>query len=457
VDPNGQRVKHLTQEGLAHQVSLELGTIDSPTFQTISNWEKNLSRIDKDDRNTLVALIKVLNGFAGEKGLKTAIQANQVLEEGGYRPLRKEEQFKIFGDEKWSQTLEPLGGGDSLLSQPLPAAELEVPTGVVPVHSPFYVVRAADGQLRTQILGRGSTTTIRAGRQFGKTSLLIRGIQTARQRSYQVIDLDFQLLEDQQLRSLDTLLKYLGNEIAFKLDLDPEGLERAWKSPRSTALKFNQFLRSQVLSQMDVPFLLAIDEADRLLDTPYKQEFFALVRSWDSLRAYDELWQKLNLVIVISTHPSMLIDDVNQSPFNVGLTIHLNDFTFEQVADLNTRYGSPLAASEIPKLMECVGGHPYLVRQALYVMVSHHLSLEALLQKAPQNDGPFGAHLRFYRNSLKKQSELLLAFKQIIQQSKCPDEMLLDRLVAAGLAKESGDDCVSRCGLYTAYFGARSW
>ena len=98
----------------------------------------------------------------------------------------------------------------------------------------------------------------------------------------------------------------------------------------------------------------------------FKKHFFALLRSWDSRRAFDANWRKLNLVVVISTHPYLLIDDVNLSPFNVGLNIQLKDFNSDQVADLNQRHGSPLMPEEIPALMALLGGHPYLVRQAFY-------------------------------------------------------------------------------------------
>jgi hypothetical protein len=42
--------------------------------------------------------------------------------------------------------------------------------------SPFYIERTADSQLRHQLSGQGTTTTIQAGRQTGKTSLLTHAI-----------------------------------------------------------------------------------------------------------------------------------------------------------------------------------------------------------------------------------------------------------------------------------------
>jgi hypothetical protein len=98
-----------------------------------------------------------------------------------------------------------------------------------------------------------------------------------------------------------------------------------------------------------LPYTLAafaIDEADRLLSTPFYSDFFALIRSWYNASAYDDLWQKLTIVLVISTEPFLLISDLNQSPFNVGLKVYLNDFDETQVWDLNQRHGTPVHERE---------------------------------------------------------------------------------------------------------------
>jgi len=43
-----------------------------------------------------------------------------------------------------------------------------------------------------------------------------------------------------------------------------------------------------------------------------------------------------------ATEAHLFIRDVNQSPFNVGTRLTLYDFTYEQMAELNRRYESPL-------------------------------------------------------------------------------------------------------------------
>jgi len=341
---------------------------------------------------------------------------------------------------------------------PLPSydtwAFLEAPAGAVRPDSPFYIERLADEQLVRQVLGHGTTTTIQAGRQTGKTSLLMQGLHRVRQQGTPCVYLDFQVIEAEDRQDLDCLLRYIASAIAEQLDFDPEVVAQLWGSSGGPVRIFNRYLQREVLPQVEGSLLLAIDEADQLLGATYKQNFFALLRAWDSRRAYDEIWRKLNLVLVISTHPYLLIDDVNLSPFNVGLTIALHDFTTEQVADLNRRHNAPLQESDLPVLLELVGGHPYLVRQALYTLACEDCSLAELQNRATENEGPFGKHLRFYRHSLEQSPELQRALTQIVreQDSQGIEEILLDRLAAVGLVRKTPQGWVPRCGLYQRYF-----
>jgi hypothetical protein len=257
------------------------------------------------------------------------------------------------------------------------------------------------------------------------------------------------------LSSLDGLLRYIADEITQRLNLDATIVDRVWASSRGAQDKLSNFLERQVLPAAETPILLAMDEADRLLNVAYKTDFFGLLRAWDSNRAYDEIWQRLNIVLVISTHPHLLITDVSQSPFNVGLRIQLNDFTKAQVAELNRRHGSPLSDRDLENLLELLGGHPYLTRQTLYTVIDQQLSWTDFARQAILDDGPFGSHLRSYLWQLSERPELVKGMQEVLMRERCSDETVRYRLSAAGLVKEMDDRAVARCGLYKQYFGAR--
>ena len=177
--------------------------------------------------------------------------------------------------------------------------------------------------------------------------------------------------------------------------------------------------------------MLAVDEADRLLDADFKTDFFALLRSWDSRRAYDPLWNCLHIAIVISTHPHLLIDDHMQSPFNVGLRLELDDFNHKQVDDLNQRYMqrkiTPLKEEEIPGVMSLLGGHPYLTRQAFYTMIEKGLTWQqsSWSKSPPAKVDLSGAISHFYLSQLAQQPKLLEGLREVIETSKVSDENVL--------------------------------
>jgi hypothetical protein len=102
--------------------------------------------------------------------------------------------------------------------------------------------------------------------------------------------------------------------------------------------------------------------------------------------------------------------------------------------------------------MSLVGGHPYLVRQAYYTLVSEGLSLADLVRVANSIDGPFGKHLLFYQHSLRKNPSLYSALQQFLRDQKLPDESLLERLAAVGLIQQQDGKWTPRCGLYGEYF-----
>jgi hypothetical protein len=351
---------------------------------------------------------------------------------------------------------------DEALHPPLPEfdprwlEELEAPGGAVKLRSKFYVERDADARLKREIVKPGTTTTIRAARQTGKSSLLARGVHHARENGAKVVCLDLQCVDSDHLETPDVFLRYVAEFVARKLRLDLAEVEKLWRSSLGPQDKLTYLMEDYVVPECDTSTVLALDEADRLLGTDFYKDFFALVRSWHNSRAYDDQWNRLNLVMVISTEPYLLIRDVTQSPFNVGLKLYLKDFDEVQVRDLNQRHGSPVKENDFLQLMKLLGGHPYLTRKALYTLVMERLAWTDLARVAANDDGPFGDHLRRYHWLLRDESGLRSALREIIRHERCTDEMQFFRLLRAGLVKGRGDRCICRCDLYRMYFEDKS-
>lgn len=349
--------------------------------------------------------------------------------------------------------------GERGLHKPLPAfdprfilEDLEAPGGAVRLDDKCYIERTADTQLQREIVRAGTTTTIRAARQTGKSSLLIRGVHHARQNDAKIVYLDVQRVDEDHLVTSDIFLRYLAEFIVRKLRLDIQEVDRLWQGSLGPQDKLTFLMEDYVLPESEGPIVLAMDEVDRLLQTKLHNNFFGLLRSWHNNRALDDRWNKLNIVMVISTEPYLLIADVKQSPFNVGLRLYLEDFDEVQVRDLNRRHGSPVREDEFHHLIEWLSGHPYLTRKALYVLVTEQTPWADLTRVAVEDHGPFGDHLRRYHWLLNDEPDLRKALKEVIEYEHCVDEKSFFRLLRAGLVKGSGDCCKCRCALYQKYF-----
>jgi hypothetical protein len=182
-----------------------------------------------------------------------------------------------------------------------------------------------------------------------------------------------------------------------------------------------------------------------------------MLRGWHNNRALPllRIWKQFDLALVTATEPYHLIANLNQSPFNVGEVILLSDFTAAQLSDLNQRHGSPLKPDQEKQVMALLHGHPYLVRKALYLLASGQMEIEALLEQATADGGPFGDHLRYHLFRIYDKQDLVQGLLQVIRSNRCPDERIARLLVAAGLARKKDEQVLPRCQLYANYFGER--
>jgi hypothetical protein len=335
-----------------------------------------------------------------------------------------------------------------------PRAQLEPVGGAVPLASQFYVVRAADEEFRAAIARGDSIVLVKGARQMGKTSLLARGLQQAREAGARVVRSDLQKLNQQHLESAGALFLQLADSLADQLDLETLP-EATWQERRGPSENFERYLRRVVLREIEGPVVWGLDEVDRLFTCGFASEVFGLFRSWHNERALDPQgpWGRLTLAIAYATEAHLFITDVNQSPFNVGTRLALEDFTFEQVADLNRRYGFPLREeAEVARFYRLVGGHPYLVRRGLHELAGRGLSLAAFEAAADRDEGVFGDHLRRILVLLARDAELGTVVRGILRGQPCPTLESFYRLRSAGvMAGESSRDVRPRCRLYEAY------
>jgi class 3 adenylate cyclase len=331
--------------------------------------------------------------------------------------------------------------------------KLEPVGGAVPPDSPFYVARATDAEFHQALADGESILLVKGARQMGKTSLLARGAGQARGLGWRVGMTDFQKLNSAQMNSEAIFYKLLAATLArqlkFAYDFDTE-----WMDLFGSNLNMDNFLR-ELLDASEERLVWCMDEVDKLFAAPFASDFFGLVRSWHNSRSTEPggPWDKLTVVISYATEAHLFIQDLNQSPFNVGRRLDLQDFNAQQVVDLNGRYGGPLASyAEVEQLQALLGGQPFLTRRALDALATGKYGFVGLMEHADLDEGPFSDHLKRILVSVSRLPAVTEYVRGLLKGSLPVDSDAYYRLLAAGVIRQTSDkQTFLRCELYRRY------
>lgn len=351
--------------------------------------------------------------------------------------------------------LERHGRSPKTADNSLEADFLEVPSGIVPMDSLFYIKRPPiEERVYAQVSKPGSLIRIKAPKQMGKTSLMHRILAHGKQIGFRTVLLSLQQADSSIFTSLDKFLRWLSANVSRQLNLEPK-LDDYWDEDIGSKVSCTLYFQEYLLANIDSPVVLALDEVNRIFDYPeISNDFLPLLRSWYEDAADLEQWQKLRLVIVHATEAYIPLA-LNQSPFNVGLQVKLPEFSLEQVLELAARHRLHwLTSEQLAELLATIGGHPYLVRIALYHLARQEISLTQLLQTAPTVGGIYSDHLRHHLAFLQAQPTLAAAYKQVVRAVEpLPLEAIAAyKLESMGLVKLYKNQAMPSCQLYRLYF-----
>jgi hypothetical protein len=323
----------------------------------------------------------------------------------------------------------------------------------MPRSDPLYIRRDADA-LAEQAAARsgGETLLIRAPRQWGKSSLAVRYRDACREHGKAWSYVDLQLFTEGALASYPAFLGDIARQVLDDLGLDALPAD----SPPLDDL--TRFMERQVFPRVAGGLLLVFDEADRIIGRDYKRNFFAMLRGWHNRRAVrPDPWERCDLALVIATEPWLLIDDPNESPFNVATPLQLRPLGEADVAELAARQRMALTAADAELLWSLVGGQPYLTRLALHRLnTTPGLTLARLDETAAEPEGPFGEHLRSLLIRMQRRPELRLleAMQQADRLGSVNGEQTFQRLEGAGLVRRESGRVVPANLLYARFFRA---
>ena len=299
-----------------------------------------------------------------------------------------------------------------------------------------------------------SLLRIRAPHNSGKTRLVNWLVHHLKQDNYQPVIIDCEEEKATIDLSCEDLLLSICRTITQELKINESLLDKFWSRPGTPAHKTRRYLEEYVLQPSANPLVFVFEKFDTILETEtIGNEICGILRSWHERRSPP--WRKLRLIIIHSTEFYSNYDFYASPLIGVGYVASLSDFNAEQVLSFAQVNGINWTLSDVNKVMNLVGGNPYLIKLIL-VKLQEGNSLEKVLDDALQGREPFQSHFFLLMRYLKSNANLRNTFRQILQkkaltpaQMKGESVQFLDRL---GLIDKNYDTLEVRCNLYQVYF-----
>ncbi len=322
-------------------------------------------------------------------------------------------------------------------SMPAPAPGLGQRT-VQPPRAPFdrkwYIGRPEEEAQAIEALDYHKPVVFFGPELYGKTWLLNHSLEYAREQDYRIAAINLNIIDKAAREELGPFLHKFALRLCKELQLDTQEVEQAFQNPRSGPIEaLNDVMCWTVLPKISERLVLAIDNVDLIAEKSYQDEYFGMLRAWaDSGGAFE----RLHLILCISTAPALLVNDVHRSPFNLGDVIQVPELDRGQLEALARLHGLSCTAGELASLQELVGGHPYLARLAFYEAYRRRTELKTLLERAAgdQRGGVFAGYLEHLRRRLQSQPGLLQAFCRLARAPTAGiEQSLCRRLERAGL------------------------
>jgi serine/threonine protein kinase len=324
----------------------------------------------------------------------------------------------------------------------------------------IYIKRPhVETQCCEEILHPGALIRIKAPQKMGKTLLLEKILDSTRHHNYKIAKIDLKQAENSIIRDYKTFLQWLCVNITDSLEISVK-IDDYWRDIYGLNRSCSRYLEYYLLPAIENPLVLALDNLERLFEYPDTfSQFCLLLRNWhESAKQNDRIgqtWKKLRLVMVHSTEVFINLD-TNHSPFNVGTPIELSEFTPSQVETFASEYqlNGKVSTVGLEKLMELVGGHPYLIQQAFTNLKNREINMAQILNLAPTEQGIYRDYLRQLLWNVQQNPLLKEGYKKVVTSNE-PVRLNSEigfKLQSLGLVKIMVNNYIPSCNLYRQYF-----
>ena len=299
--------------------------------------------------------------------------------------------------------------------------------GPVQASGGIYITRKADDDLLA-LCREGEYVSLLASRQVGKSSLMYHTAEQLAKENIHSAIVDLQGLGIQ--RNSETwylgVLTTIRDAIEIQFDVVRWWRENGYLGEEQ---RFVQFFRDVLLTKVSERVVIFFDEIDTILGVPFADNFLAAVRSIFNARVTTQAYERLSFVFIGTASVTDFIRDPNRTPFNVGTTMDLMDFTFEETLPLSK--GLDKSEERARHLLGCVyewtDGHPYLTQKLCHELskIRHELQESDVDATVEQfflgGRGRRDNNLQFVQDKLlqnRRKSTLLKLYNDVLDGQK---------------------------------------
>lgn len=370
----------------------------------------------------------------------------------GYRfePLRPDEQTTLLNpplpapEPRWRSP--DLGDDEDAAEEATDgpsAGAMIVPPGA-PFRPEHMVGHQTERRLAEALLAQpGAPVVVFGPSGLGKTWLLRRlaGGALAEDR---VVHLDLRHLDRATLGDRDRFFWRVMADVAEGLSAEAEptpGLD--------PARGLTRLLEREGLAPTPGRLLLVIDHAHEAAQLNDPSALYALLRAW--CERTRPPWDRLRLLLGVSSEPSLLVHEPHLSPFNLAPPITLSELSADEVRALVSTYGLDTREETLHALIALVGGHPALIRTACFRAATTGRALPEVLAGALGPGGCYESALRHLQRVLGENAPLSSALAQVCAApgAALPTDAAR-RLESAGLIHREGPGWAPKNGLVRA-------